>query len=281
MNSSILNFRLASKGLLIVFSIVVIFSMQQCGSPGKPASVDYSGKVLLAVFAHPDDETSVSPVLAHYASLGVTVYVAVATDGRYGATPHAHIPAGDSLALTRSGEMKCAAEKLGIRDPIMFGLHDQLKMQLGYSGVHGQLDTLRSKVKSLFEELKPDVVLTWNASGWSGHHDHRLVGAVVTEVFASQKWDKPSALYYEAIPTGHLPPEIPGFATVDSTYLPIRVSLTENDYAKGREALACHQSQYTPEAMDQLFGVLKASQKGTARFQSFVPVSVAKMDLFE
>jgi LmbE family N-acetylglucosaminyl deacetylase len=56
-------------------------------------------KHLLAIFSHPDDEATVSPVLAKYAAEGVTVYLAIATDGRYGVTDHAKIPAGDSLAV--------------------------------------------------------------------------------------------------------------------------------------------------------------------------------------
>jgi LmbE family N-acetylglucosaminyl deacetylase len=40
--------------------------------------------VILAVFAHPDDETFVGPVLARYAREGVKVYLAIATKGEKG-----------------------------------------------------------------------------------------------------------------------------------------------------------------------------------------------------
>jgi LmbE family N-acetylglucosaminyl deacetylase len=151
-------------------------------------------KTLLAIFSHPDDEATVSPVLAKYAAEGVTVYLAIATDGRYGITDHAKIPAGDSLAAVRNEEAKCAAEKLGIEPPILFGLHDQLKMGEGMGPLNDQLNTMRSKIEALFTSLKPDVVITWGASGWTGHHDHRLVSTVVTEVFQTQKWNKPVQL---------------------------------------------------------------------------------------
>ena len=84
--------------------------------------------MLLAIFAHPDDEATVSPVLAKYASEGVQVYLATATDGRLGVTAHAGIAAGDALVEARTKELQCAAEKLGIHPPIQFGLHDQMKM---------------------------------------------------------------------------------------------------------------------------------------------------------
>ena len=87
--------------------------------------------MLLAVFAHPDDESTVSAVLAKYAAAGVKVYLATATDGRLGVNEHAGIPAGDALAAARVLELKCTTEKLGINPPIMFGLYDQLKMGEG------------------------------------------------------------------------------------------------------------------------------------------------------
>ena len=45
--------------------------------------------ILLAVFAHPDDETFAGPVLARYAREGVKVYLAVATKGEKGADERA------------------------------------------------------------------------------------------------------------------------------------------------------------------------------------------------
>ncbi len=43
-------------------------------------------RVILAVFAHPDDEAFVGPVLARYAREGVKVYLAIATKGEKGAS---------------------------------------------------------------------------------------------------------------------------------------------------------------------------------------------------
>ena len=77
------------------------------------AAVAQKGKIILAVFAHPDDEQTVGPVLAKYAAEGAKVYLMTATDGRYGTAGHAHIPAGDSLVAARTLEIKCAAERLG------------------------------------------------------------------------------------------------------------------------------------------------------------------------
>ena len=233
----------------------LIMLLASC-SGDKSSSVQEK-KVLLAVFAHPDDETTVTPVLAKYAAEGHDVYLAIATDGRYGVTAHAGIPGGDSLATERMKELACAAEKLGIKIPVDFGLHDQFMMQGGFGPVHQQLDSLRKGVKNLFETLKPDAVITWNASGWTGHHDHRLVGAVVTEVFESMDWNgKPAQLYYPGIPTSKLPPQGGPFATMDSTWLTVKVTADSVAYRKAMESLYCHKSQYTTDQMNQMRGLI-------------------------
>ena len=272
-----MNFSTLNRWLLSLFVIILL---SQCQS--SPTTQEATGpRTLLAIFAHPDDEATVSPVLAKYAAEGVTVYLAIATDGRYGVTEHAKIPAGDTLAIVRTEEAKCAAEKLGIQPPILFGLHDQLKMGEGFGPVHDQLNTMREKVKELFTTLKPDVVITWGASGWTGHHDHRLVSAVVTEVFQSQKWEKPTQLYYSAIPTGNLPADSPmQLATVDSSFLPIKISIAEADYEKAKASWHCHKSQYTPETIEGMHQLIKASLKGTAYFQPLVVSSSEKKTLF-
>jgi LmbE family N-acetylglucosaminyl deacetylase len=247
-----------------------------------PATAQSARRTLLAVFAHPDDEATVSPVLAKYAAEGVTVHLAIATDGRLGVSPHAGIAAGDALASVRSGELTCAAEKLGIQPPITFGLHDQLKMGEGFGAFQEQLRSLRDQVTKLLTTLKPDVILTWNASGWTGHPDHRLVGAIVTEAFATQASEKPAQLYYAAIPTGSLPAGAPiQLATVDPRYLTVKVPVSEADYARAKTSWLCHKSQYTPETIEGMHQMIKRSLKGTTYFQPFAAGPKEQLSLFQ
>jgi LmbE family N-acetylglucosaminyl deacetylase len=269
--------RIAKQIIFILAAVVVM----QCSTNPETKPTDNSPKTLLAIFAHPDDEATVSPVLARYAAEGVKVYLAIATDGRLGYTEHAKIPKGDSLAAVRKLELQCAAEKLGINPPFMFGLEDQLKMGEGMGAFNTQMDSLRKGVRKLFLELKPDVVLTWNASGWTGHHDHRLVSAVVTEVFESQKWDKPSQLYYSAIPTGNLPEGAAlQLATVDKSFLTITITVSEADYAKSKESWLCHKSQYTPEMIEGMHQMIKGSVQNTWYFRPHSGTTGPKQTLF-
>jgi hypothetical protein len=67
--------------------------------------------------------------------------------------------------------------------------------------------------------------------GWTGHHDHRLVSTVVTEVFQTQKWNKPVQLFYSAIPPATFRQTAPmQLATVDSSFLPVKIAVSESDY---------------------------------------------------
>jgi LmbE family N-acetylglucosaminyl deacetylase len=261
--------RVATRVIAAVFALAFL---TQCQSPA-PRGASGRTPVLLAVFAHPDDEASVAPVLAKYANEGVRVHLAVATDGRLGVSPHAGIAAGDELAAARTQEMQCAAAKLGLQAPILFGLHDQLRMGEGLPAHGEQLTALRSRVEQLFVELKPDAVITWPASGWTGHPDHRLVNSIVTEVFTSRHWDRPAELYYAGVPAGRLPASHPtAAASIDPRFLTVEVPVTAQDYDKARQAWLCHQSQYTPEQIEQLHQSLVSGQQG---FAHFMPLTAA------
>jgi LmbE family N-acetylglucosaminyl deacetylase len=260
--------RFASRLLLAVLALVVL---TQCRSPLPKNAAARRAPVLLAIFAHPDDEASVSAVLAKYAAEGVQVHLAIATDGRLGVSKHAGIPAGDGLVAVRDQELLCAAERLGLQTPIRFGLHDQLRIPEGLDAYNVQMVKLRARVQKLFEELRPDAVITWGPSGWTGHPDHRIVSAVVTEVFQSRAWERPAQLYYPGLPTGAVPASDP-FPTVDPRFLSTRIAISARDVETAKQAWLCHRSQYTPEQIEQMHGMLFAALAGVAHFQPVIPV---------
>jgi LmbE family N-acetylglucosaminyl deacetylase len=226
------------------------------------------GRTLIAVFAHPDDETIVAPLLARYAREGVKVVLAIATDGRKGVREHAGIAAGEALATARAAEARCACEKLGIEPPVLIGLEDGA-MQAGENGA-----ALREALERLFADLRPDAVVTWGPDGVSGHTDHRLVSAIVTEVVQSQAEAGPHQLYYAGLPAEPLARLVeqagssgPGLPmrprTVRSRYLPVRIAYAPEDAAAATRSLDCHASQYTTEERQRLGGMARAVEDGT------------------
>ena len=77
---------------------------------------------VLAVFAHPDDERVVGPLLSKLAREGRQVHLAIATDGSKGVRDYARVPAGELLAAARLKEAQCAVERLGLSRLHMIGL---------------------------------------------------------------------------------------------------------------------------------------------------------------
>jgi LmbE family N-acetylglucosaminyl deacetylase len=265
------------KSAIIISGIVALINLAGCGS--SLSSPVKETETLLAIFAHPDDELLMGATLAHYASAGIKVYVVIATDGALGTTDFAKIPAGEALVKVRHEEMICSAKALGIQPPIFIGLSDQLDSKNG--GVPAQLDSLRKAVTSLITSLKPKVIVTFGAEGWTGHPDHRLIGNIVTEVFASRKWTGNPKLYYTGLPTGVITDSSwAQYLTVDSSYLTVRVPLAATDYEKTRLAFDCHQSQYRESVRKKLPVFHEETEKRTAMFRPFVQDGI-KNSLFD
>src|SRR5437868_10287941 len=70
---------------------------------------------VLAVFAHPDDERVVGPLLSRLAREGRETHLVIATDGSQGVRDFAQIPAGAELA--HSGSLTTPAA-IRIRSPL-------------------------------------------------------------------------------------------------------------------------------------------------------------------
>jgi len=225
-------------------------------------------KVILAVFAHPDDETLVGPVLARYAKQGVDVYIAYATDGQRGTNDFAKISAGDELAKARRGEATCACQQLGAKPPIFFGLMDgDLGAMTNPLGKN--IKATADEVQKLLDQLHPDAIVTWGPEGGYGHPDHRLVSDAVTQVVqqSSQRYH----LYYVELDTNSLKPsaQILGidFFGTDPQYLPVRVAYAKADLEAATRAFQCHKSQYRPKDMEENEALLDHAWNGKIPFR--------------
>lgn len=244
-----------------------------------------SGRTLLAVFAHPDDEGVVGPLLARYGRQGVRVHIAIATDGRHGVREFAGIPAGDPLVKVRAEEARCAAEKLGLEPPVLLGFPDGIARSEGSpAGAIGTLARLAEEVRELFTTLRPDAVITWGPDGMTGHPDHRLVGSVVTQVFQEGEPGWPRNLYYPGFPRDRAAavPAVPGMPSLPLTadrYLTVRVPYEDRDAQRARESFACHRSQFTPEEQAGLFALVRHFHAGAVALRPWQGLEEAR-DLF-
>ncbi len=246
------RWRAFTRGALVAYVVVVfgpivlssapLHAQERSGSPGD--------KVLMAIFAHPDDEGLVGPILARYAREGTDVTLVTATDGRLGTNEFSGLPAGDTLAAIRRDELKCAASTLGV-ELIHLDYEDQFRSAQGYDGFIPQLRGLIRDLQRIITEKQPDAIITFGPDGISNHMDHRLVGSSVEQVLVSQEWAKTPALYYVALPASSVPESDRVLRGVQEKYLTVQIPYTDEDGLTALEALRCHESQIPPESIER------------------------------
>ena len=80
-------------------------------------------KLILAVLAHPDDESfGMGGTLALYAARGADVYLVCATRGEVGEVAPEMLQGFNSIAELRESELRCAAGILGSERRFLSGL---------------------------------------------------------------------------------------------------------------------------------------------------------------
>lgn len=207
---------------------------------------------VLAVFAHPDDETSVGALLAKLADEGHDVYLVSITSGQKGVTAHGGIPAGGKLGAAREEELRCSAKALGIHEPFPLGFEDQ-----GISTA-AAMTKVAERLREIIEQVKPDVIVTWGPDGITGHPDHRAAGSIATEVFQQRGVlkHKPRKLYYVLIPESRARDLPPPFDQRPPRAVSDLFVTTETDcrafQSKLKASIACHRTQWTPEQMEAM-----------------------------
>jgi LmbE family N-acetylglucosaminyl deacetylase len=175
-------------------------------------------RVLLAVFAHPDDELSAGGTMAHYARQGVSTHLICATRGEVGEAP-SDLKGFKSIAEMRSDELLCASNILGLdsvnflgyRDSGMPGSPDN---QHPASLVSAPVDEVARKIAAFIRRLKPQVVITFDPIGGYRHPDHIAIHHATVQAFAMAgdaaieidglSPHAPQKLYFATFPRGFL-----------------------------------------------------------------------------
>jgi len=146
-------------------------------------------KILLAVLAHPDDESfGMGGTLALYARQGVKVYLVCATRGEAGMVTAEQLTGFDSIAEKRESELRCAAAELGLSEVFFLEYRD--------SGMPGSPDNqhpralaaqplaeVAAKVAHYIRLLKPQVVATFDPIGGYKHPDHIAIHQATVQAF--------------------------------------------------------------------------------------------------
>ncbi len=173
-------------------------------------------KTLLAVLAHPDDESfGLGGTLALYAHKGYDTYYVCATRGEVGTVDDEYMHGFKDTAEMRTDELMRAAKVLGLKEVFFLGYRDSgmpgtEPNQHPNAQINHSIDEVAGKVVKYIRELKPDVVITFDPIGGYKHPDHIHIHKATVLAFEkagdtsfhpeSGAPFKPQALYYQVFP---------------------------------------------------------------------------------
>ena len=162
---------------------------------------------LMAVHAHPDDESSsTGGILARYSGEAIRTVLVTCTNGEYGDGP-GHVKPGeaghdpDQVAKTRLAELAIACEHLGVDHLETLGYHDSGMADWNFKDrpdVFCNIALAESvgRLVGLFERYRPDVVVTYGDMGGYNHPDHLRAHQITVQ--AVETTDIPAKLYFIA-----------------------------------------------------------------------------------
>jgi LmbE family N-acetylglucosaminyl deacetylase len=155
-----------------------------------------AGQTVLAVFAHPDDESlACGGTIARLADAGARVVVMCASHGERGS--HAGPARDDSLGRTRAAEIRAAARTLGVAELILLSHPDGDLRWCEVSELHAELVTFMRR-------HAPAAVITFGEDGLYWHIDHIAIHERTTDAVRALGADAPP-LYYVTMPLGAMP----------------------------------------------------------------------------
>jgi LmbE family N-acetylglucosaminyl deacetylase len=162
---------------------------------------------LMAVHAHPDDESSsTGGVLALYAREGMQTVVVTCTNGELGDGP-GHVKPDEEghdesdVANVRLAELKVACDILGVSALELLGYHDSGMPEWRHRHrddvfCNVPVDEAAARLIPLFERYRPDVVVTYDDNGGYNHPDHLHAHRIT--VAAVERTGIPAKLYFIA-----------------------------------------------------------------------------------
>ncbi|MBL8049887.1 MAG: PIG-L family deacetylase [Anaerolineales bacterium] len=175
-------------------------------------------KKILAVLAHPDDETfGLGGTIAYYNQKGVETYYVCATRGEVGAADEEYMQGFKDTAEMRTDELMRAAKILGLKEVHFLGYRDSgmpntEPNQHPNAQVNHPIEEVAGKVVKYIRQIKPDVVITFDPIGGYKHPDHIHIHKATVFAFANADNPsfypeagepfKPKALYFQIFPRG-------------------------------------------------------------------------------
>lgn len=258
----------------LLSSTLLIFSLAFTSFNFK---AEVKNKVILVVFAHPDDEAAIGQLLVKYSKTN-KIYLIIPTDGKLGIKPG--FPRGDTLVKLRQIESECACKIMGVQPPIFLGFPDGFDTRDGVGLYLKQSKLLKQKLTEKIKELNPDLIITFGPDGDTGHSDHRMISNMITEIILKEGWVNKFPLYY----LGWTKKDdtkfkvIGGLNTVDPKYLNISIKYTNEEEEQALKALDCYKSQLSPQEIAEWKDIERNDPSNTFFFRQLIVSTKQKTD---
>lgn len=150
--------------------------------------------VLLAIGAHPDDETVLAGgTLAWAARSGMAVHILGVTRGEGGEVGEPPVTTPDRLGEVREAELRCAGGRLGATavhflpfvDPQMVPTTEDPAPPTALGRIAAEPQEFEEALVAAIRQLRPDVLLTHGTNGEYGHPQHVYTNQIVRQAFVS------------------------------------------------------------------------------------------------
>jgi LmbE family N-acetylglucosaminyl deacetylase len=201
---------------------------------------------LLAVFAHPDDESmGAAGLLCRHAQAGIPVHLVCATRGALGWMDKPVGARREDLPAIRTGELGEAAKVLGLAGVTLWDYPD--------GGVaESDVAEITARLEAEIRRLRPDVVVGWGSDGGYGHPDHICIGRCTNEAVAAIPAEARPVLYQMVADQFLVDAyrDIIRLVSDDTSSLPliaadadVVIKLTDAELEIKKQAIDCHASQ--------------------------------------
>ena len=134
---------------------------------------------ILFIFAHPDDETfTCAGTACRYATEGVRLALVSATRGEAGTCGQPPICSREELPAVREGELRRAAEIIGIGELYFLDYKDK---ELADAPV----EEVRRALVRIIRQVRPTIVITFDPEGLNLHPDHIAISRFTSDAVAA------------------------------------------------------------------------------------------------